>query len=87
MTATVRAACKLLASLITTKALGSLMNAKRIIGTLFGQGNDGPCILTDTSLLLFTTALRSDIFEHERTFQMLSLKVVSWLAAHWTLRK
>lgn len=62
------------------------MSETLIENTLFGGGNNGPSSLTDTSLMLFTTVLRSNVFEHERRYEEFCMKILSWLAARWILR-
>src|SRR5690349_20706104 len=73
-----RAACHLLTVLVDVELLKTTVNSSFINKTLFGGGNNGPCSLTDTSLILFTTILRSGIFENDKQFELFSLKVVGW---------
>ncbi|OAG42830.1 hypothetical protein AYO21_02781 [Fonsecaea monophora] len=82
---TTRAACHALDVLLRIGTLESSISGKSLDSALFGGGNNGPSSLTDTSLLLMTRALRSKLLDNERRFESFGLKVISWLAARWTV--
>lgn len=83
---TVRAACHLLNTILGTGVLDSSMTGNLLESCLFGGGNNGPGSLTDTSLILMTTALRSKFFDNDRRFEAVCMKIIGWLAVRWTLR-
>ncbi|KAJ9613591.1 Serine/threonine-protein kinase tel1 [Cladophialophora chaetospira] len=82
---TTRAACHLLSVLLQARLFSTTMSAALLEDALFGGGNSGPSSLTDTSLILMTCILRSKVFEDERRFEALCLKVIGWLNLRWTL--
>lgn len=81
-----RAAAFALDVLLSTGLLGSSIRPSTLESTLFGGGNNGPSSLTDTTLVLLTSALRSDLFENDRQFESFAVKVIGWLTLRWTLR-
>ncbi len=84
---TSRAACHLLSVLLEAGVMTTNMSANLLETTLFGGGINGPSSLTDTSLVLMTNILRSKIFDNDRHFEALCLKIIGWLDLRWTLRK
>jgi len=85
--ACVRAACHTLNAILQTRILGPAMTGGLVDVALFGGGNNGPCILTDTALHMLATTLRLNLFDDDKRFETFCLKVIGWLSLQWTLRK
>lgn len=81
-----RAASHTLNVLVRTGIVQETRTGAFIDNTLFAGTNNGPCSLTDTSLIMFTSILRITAFDDDRRLESFCTKVIGWLAARWTLR-
>ena len=84
---TCRMACWLLNVIVKTQSLNFLISAPFLTSNIFPNGSSGPCVLTDTSLLLLTGALLCDCWKQTQAFEGFALKTINWLKLFWTLRK
>ncbi|KAI1620071.1 ataxia telangectasia mutated family protein [Exophiala viscosa] len=83
--ACVRAACHTMNVILQTRILGPATTGGLVDIALFGGGNNGPCILTDTALDMVATTLRLNMFDDDKRFETFCLKVLGWLSVQWTL--
>lgn len=73
--------------LLQSSHLQAKLNGALVNTTIFGGSSNGPSALTDTSLLLMTNALRSNVFDNGASFESFGRKVLNWLSVRWTLRE
>lgn len=84
---TSRAACSLLEAVFCAQLLDAAVVAETVSATLFSDNLSSFCGLTDSSLSLWLTVLRSRLSDDPASADKVAMRTVHWLAANWNMCK
>lgn len=71
--------------MLRARVLDETTQSELVLGAMFANGSQGPCVLTDTALILWHNIFVSGKLSSVDALHNVSLRAIGWLNTHWML--